>query len=482
MQLDPSNSPRSQDQGPGPSPAATRRRRLWALAWLGLWLTMLLESGALLHQGSKWGILLAFVLISIDGLIGLLVSLRWIFDRWGIQLVVPRSIRRRVAKSTLQDQAALPPPTTQNQTITTSVMSTTTGEALPASVPLAESTPTFPSNTVSVTQETNGSPTAITDESPGAVDDPAYAGKNSPPPFQRAAILAQQKDFRRRSPRPVDSRHGGYLLDQSGTDRLFLLAGSVLGGRHDQPGLMREDDVAFYADPATTNTIVAAVADGVGSARQSHLVSALAVRIAVNALASWLAAPNKHGVLSGWEQTASDLVRTVDDSLVEELLKPAHLDLIGTSRLVEEDYMQRPGRPAATLAVMVVDEAPEGFFASWLTVGDCDVVVSDFVNDEVRWLTDRAYRRGPRTEAVPSHRKTTRCGQDFLADGEAVMAMTDGMAELLSGGEGHSLKQALVAAQKRESALVDLLTALDARQHGNYDDRSLVAIGPISRR
>jgi hypothetical protein len=245
---------------------------------------------------------------------------------------------------------------------------------------------------------------------------------------------------------------------------------------------MREDDVAFYADPASTSTIVAAVADGVGSARDSHIVSALAVRIAVNELSSWLTAPSKHSILSDWEQTAGSLVSTVADALASELPEPAYLDLIGTSRFVEEEYRQRPGRPAATLAVVVVDEAPDGFFASWLTVGDCDVVVADFVDGEVAWLTDHAHRKGPRTEAVPSHRKATRCAQASIADGQAVVATTDGMAELLSGGEGQALSQALAAAHKRDSALVNLLGALDARQHGNYDDRSLVAIGPISRR
>ena len=137
---------------------------------------------------------------------------------------------------------------------------------------------------------------------------------------------------------------------------------------------------------------------------------------------------------------------------------------------------------AVVMAVVVVDETLEGFSASWLTVGDCDVVIANFVANDIEWLTDHAYRKGPRTEAVPAHREVTRQGQGFIADGQALVATTDGMAELLDGGGAHALWQALAAAHKRESAVVDLLTALDARQHGNYDDRSLIAIGPIGRR
>jgi hypothetical protein len=483
VSLDPGDSLQPQDQNDPPPPVRERQRRLRACALFGLCLIVLFIGGALLQRGNKWGIPLGYLLISIAILPVFFAALRWLFPRWGAARVKWGSMRRKVVEPEPQDQAAGSPTKTQDPTVAASVSSVTT-TAVPSpvsSVPPTESPASVPANTMSVAQNTGGSTRDSTDESPGDVDGPARTS-NSPRPLSRAAILAQQKDFSRRRPRPVDSRHGGYLLDQSGTDRLFLLAGSVLGGQHDQPGLMREDDVAFYADPAATSTIVAAVADGVGSARLSHVVSALAVRIAVNELSSWLAAPSKHRILSAWEQTASTLVSTVDDALFTELLEPASLDLIGMSRLVEEEYLQRPGRPAATLAVVVVDEVPEGFLASWLTVGDCDVVITEYVTGKVTWLTGHAYRKGPRTEAVPSHRKVTRSGQHFIADGQAVVAATDGMAEVLDDGGWPALTQALAAARRRDSALIDLLTALDARQHGNYDDRSLVAIGPIGRR
>lgn len=351
--------------------------------------------------------------------------------------------------------------------------------------PASHSSPTenlasVSANTARVAQNTVVSNQDSVVESPGDVDGPAST-RNSPGPLSRTLIPVQQKDFPRRHPRPVDSSHPGNLVDQSGTDRLFLLAGSALGGKHDQSGLMREDDVAFYSDPAASSTIIAAVADGVGSSKNSHIASALAVRIAVHALSSWLAAPGRRGRLLAWEQTANALVTTVSDALRTELLDTAYPGLIGTSQLAEDEYQLRPGRPAATLAVVVVDEVSDGFLASWLTVGDCDVMIADVSTDKVAWLTKHAYRRGPSTEAVPSHRTVTYSSQNRIRDGQAIVAVTDGMAEVLGGGGWPVLRPALAAARQRESALIDLLMALNVQQHGNYDDRSLVAIGPIGR-
>lgn len=292
--------------------------------------------------------------------------------------------------------------------------------------------------------------------------------------------LVQRKDFPRGQFRPVASSRGAYSLEQSGTDRLFILAGSAIGARHDQAGTRREDDVAFCAAPAAADTVVAAVADGVSNARQSHLASTLATRLAVNLLSSSLTAPAQVSALERWPQAADWLVAEVSDEL-DHAIAAARFPAVGAIGFSEEATDRRPGKPAATLAVVAVNETPEGFHASWLTVGDCDVVLIDFTTDKVRWLTRKAHRGGPRTMAVPSHRQATDHGQALVADGQAVVAMTDGMAELLDAEPEHTLR-ALAVAHNRGSAVSDLLAALDLRLQGNHDDRSLVAIGPVSQR
>ena len=258
---------------------------------------------------------------------------------------------------------------------------------------------------------------------------------NPAPASLHPETLTQRKDFARRKYRQLDRRRSGVYLDQSGTDRLFLLAGSVLGAKHDQPGLMREDDVTFIIDPVGPGTVVAAVADGVSTAKLSHLTSSLAVQSAVDFLSDQLADPDAATALSDWESsTASKLVAGIAADIRQQLMEPflaANLAEACTSRLVEEAYEQRKGKPAATLAVLAVDQKPHGFDVAWLTVGDCDVVIVDFNAGTVEWLTPRAYQNGPHTKAVPSQRWATDVSKHRIGDGQVVLAMTDGMAKIL---------------------------------------------------
>ncbi len=296
-----------------------------------------------------------------------------------------------------------------------------------------------------------------------------------------AKPMAQLKDFSRKRPRPLDSLHGACSLEQAGTDRLFILAGSVLGARHDQAGVTREDDVAFAVDPTANSPVLAAVADGLGSARLAHVASALAVRRAVELLSSWLLAEPGDGGITGspaWPQVAARLVAALADLLIEERIT-ARSGELGMPPAGAESR-NRSKMPATTLAVLVVDHRSRGIHASWFTVGDCQVAIADITTGAVEWLTPVEHQDDQRTAAMPSTQKVSYCGQHLIDDGQAVLAMTDGMAELLLAAPEHVLR-ALATAQERGNALSDLLVALDLRLQGAHDDRSMVAVGPIRR-
>jgi hypothetical protein len=319
-------------------------------------------------------------------------------------------------------------------------------------------------------------PTPVTE--PDLAPEVTYTARDVPPPASRGGSRTQPKDFRRRQARPLDSRHPAYYLEQSATDRHFILAGSVIGAKHDQAGTRREDAAAFLAQPAAGGMVIAAVADGVSGARLSHLASTAAVHHSVDHLAHWLKHSPESSVLHSWEDAANELVTQVAMELEEERLT-AYQGIAGEGWREASAGEGRRGRPSATLAVLVVDETRRGSLAWWLTVGDCDVVIVDFLAGDVNWLTRKAYREGPYTRALPSQRQVTHCGGPVpVADGQAVLALTDGMAELLDA-DATSASDALAAASEGCSALGDLLAALDARLQGNHDDRSLVAVGPV---
>jgi len=234
-------------------------------------------------------------------------------------------------------------------------------------------------------------------------------------------------------------------------------------------------------DPTATSTVLAAVADGVGGARLAHVASALAVRHAVELLsASLLAEPDSQGRLGppDWPQLADQLAAKVADLLSEERVV-AHSSHLGMASIGEHTRNRRE-MPATTLAVLAVDDTAAGIQVSWFTVGDCEVAVADITARKVTWLTPVADRDGQRTEAVPSTQKASYSGRYLIGDGQAVLAVTDGMAELLHDKPEYTLR-ALATARKQGNALGDLLVALDLRLQAAHDDRSMVAIGPISR-
>jgi Protein phosphatase 2C len=310
---------------------------------------------------------------------------------------------------------------------------------------------------------------------------PAIATAATLPPTAPAKPTAQRKDFTRRRPRPLNSHHGAYALEQTGTDRLFVLAGTVLGARHEQDGVPREDDLAFAVDPVADTAVIAAVADGVGTARLSHVASALAARNAVTLLSSaWLTAMDHPGTVGplSWPLVADSVVEKLGALLTENSVAERAGDL-GMPLATEESY-QRQGRPAATLAVVVVEHTADGIRASWCTVGDCQVAIADIAKGTIVWLTPVDERDVQVPAAVPIARKATRSGRDRISEGHAVLAMTDGMAGLLCHQPEHALR-ALAAAQVQDSALGDLLDALDLRMQGEFDDRSVVAVGPTCR-
>lgn len=489
MPVEPDQHAHPNDHNPPPPGRTGREQLLRGLLWAVTVLIAAIIGAALVYWGGKWAVLFAaFALILTGVVIAGIVTMRWIVRRLngggpaaaGARRV--RSARQRppdggTAVSGRQVPASATPQAAPSQV---------TSPPVPAPPALARTGVAQDSPSISRTSSgdfpaVSGNVPVMAAHSDGTAEGRLDNGEKAP-----QSALVQPKGFRRHQSRLVDSRHAGYCLDQSGTDRLFILAGSALGATHDQRGLMREDDVffdkAFLAEPDSATTVVAAVADGVSTARQSHLTSALAVRLAVHELSSWLTEAGPAGLFSDWQPTAHRLVAAVADKLAAELDETpgSHQEQFGTSPVVEENYAKRPGKPAATLAVLATAESPDGLCAWWLTVGDCQVAVVDTVTGKVDWLTKQTHRRDLAVDAVPSRRQATAGGRAIIMDGTAVVAMTDGMAHLLDEDSEH-LSAALAAASWRESAVGSLLSALDARQHGNHDDRSLVAIGPVRR-
>lgn len=293
----------------------------------------------------------------------------------------------------------------------------------------------------------------------------------------RPGWMRQRKDFRRDEGRDLTSAHGGYTLEQSGTGRLFVLAGSAIGAAHDQAGITREDAVAFAVNQSSRGGVVAAVADGLGSARLSHVASSMAAREAVELGVERLPdmpRPGQPGSALTWRRIADALVGEIAHVLAEKrvLYRAADLGMpsVGTKS------RERVPPPATTLALVAVVEDDGGAYAWWLTVGDCEVAVTDTKSGTLNWLTPIAERDDRITAALPSTRIASLCGMTPLSAGQTLLAMTDGMARVIQD-DSEQVTHAILAARNQDSALQDLMSALDNRVQGRHDDRSLVAVG-----
>jgi len=241
--------------------------------------------------------------------------------------------------------------------------------------------------------------------------------------------------------RPDTIADGGVVFD------LTVRAASVRGLAKRFVGGPRQDDLCL-AVHGGTETVIAAVADGVSGAPRSDLGAALAVRYATAAVARQLdeGSVDWAGV---FEQAAWALVsearRTGSD--------PAALAttlLVATAR-------------ADAIAVAAVGDSP----ALRLHRKDYHPIVSQPALDDGLI--------GGAVAALPRDAGALETGSCTLESGDALLLCTDGVALPLAGGEGE-LARTLARELARPPDVVDFARLLDFSRSTYDDDRTLIAV------
>jgi serine/threonine protein phosphatase PrpC len=255
------------------------------------------------------------------------------------------------------------------------------------------------------------------------------------------------------------------VIDGWETDSIRVRAATVRGYSHRYDGSPRQDDFALAILPEC-GWLVAAVADGVSSARQSHIGSSEALRF----VTSWLAA-SKPGSLTEINWKA--------------LVDGAAWHLVETARKLLQD----PGADAkaaekevaTTLICAVVAPGAEGFEASVIGIGDSGV-----------WLLGSegfSKVKGGKAEAsggisssavnglpqVPTEIVSVSVA---VKSGQALLLGTDGFGDPLGDGDGlvgGLFKRGLIDSVP---SLIEFAHMLDFSRETFDDDRTLVAIWP----
>lgn len=275
-------------------------------------------------------------------------------------------------------------------------------------------------------------------------------------PVPRFEPLPVAADYRRSPYRPDT------VLDGWSSDDFLVRGGSVRGYLHRYEGAPRQDDFAI-AERSGGRQVIAAVADGVSQAPQSHIGATAAVRYACQ----WLAA------------TPAESPGAID---WKSMIEGAAWTLVEQARAIDPDCasaVMAEQMLATTLACAVVEAGQDGeAVAHIVSVGDSGAWV----------LSSAGYRRvvGGKAEvdgvsssavfALPRVPRDVRPVRLDLAEGEVLLLGTDGFGDPLGSGAGLVGQLFAKVLLPGPPALTEFGHALDFSRETFDDDRALIAI------
>ena len=242
------------------------------------------------------------------------------------------------------------------------------------------------------------------------------------------------------------------IADGGAAFGLTVRAASVRGLQKRFVGGPRQDDLCLRLH-APTESLIAAVADGVSGAPRSDLGAALAVRYATAAVA-----------------------RQLDDGAIDWLgvFEQAAWALVSEERRAGEDA----GSLATTLLVAVIGASdPDRVTVEVAAVGDSPAfVLRDRDYDPiVGELPQPGELIGGGVAALPRDARTVQASSCALEPGGVLLLCTDGVALPLAGGTG-DLGSAFARELANPPDVVDFARLLDFSRSTYDDDRTLIAV------
>ena len=265
-------------------------------------------------------------------------------------------------------------------------------------------------------------------------------------------------------PKPPASRpyRPDTVFDGWLTEDFTVRMASVRGYSHRYNGMPRQDaaEIAFHPE---TGAIIFAVADGVSSARDSHVGAAKACEMAVNVL-RWQLGP-AHGRADFTEvvdAAAASIVRQAAQIFRQERPDPAAVEARFATTLVAGYIYPKAGGAAASMIQI-------GDSGAWVLRGGRYLPVLDQKHDPRAEVISSGVSPLPRIPAYVAPIDLS------LAPGEVLLIGTDGFGDPLGDGDGKvgQLFAGHLTAPPSARALAHLL---DFSRETFDDDRTLVAV------
>lgn len=275
----------------------------------------------------------------------------------------------------------------------------------------------------------------------------------------------------------------GLTVDRGRSGRYDVYAATQVGLSHAKDGNTREDAYAIGGDP-DRGWVYLAVADGLGSAANSHAAAQRATRTCLTLLHRYASSLDRIGYPSTWEPLAAEITAKVaaqlDAGSVDELA--AELDYRSPHGAGDN---KRTSIPACTLAFAALGPvSADGYPLAWATVGDCDLLLVDLNSGATKWLTQHATKRGMISNVTPSlPRDADRviAGLTFVPSNLMVVLASDGMADAIRlVPEQFATLLPQIAGPRPAEHVFGQLVGFDLP--GLHDDRTIVAAWPTRGR
>lgn len=273
---------------------------------------------------------------------------------------------------------------------------------------------------------------------------------------------------------PAWSGQPSVAWDVRESDTLVALAATVQGSYHGLKGIPRED--AYAIRPIGRDSVVVAVADGVGSTSASRLAANTVVEQFTTAVAESAVAGS-----TDWQsdfrnaiQSSQAALRELDQNLRQGVPVP------GQSVLGRADIDRRRDT-GTTLAAAHITWTPNGLECQWMVVGDSECLQISS-NGNIANMSHQPSDRGrDRVDSVSGDRPLReRHGFNLVPPGGAVLLASDG--ELDSHLQSRRSRMAQLALSDSADRIGKLIELLTTDVPGSMDDATLVVVGDGRRR
>lgn len=337
---------------------------------------------------------------------------------------------------------------------------------------------------------TLGSGTAVANVRRGGFQPPhapsTFAGRPMPAAQQAPPRPTASSSGPKKASRPVSlsalttSGLSGLTVDRGTSGHFDVYAATQVGLQHAAHGQTREDAYAV-GNAGESGWVFIAVADGLGSARNSHAAAQIAAKSAIAQMHQRLSALNPTHAAPRWRGIAAEIVSSVEAALTPQSADnlAAHLNFVPARPYGD----LKRAAPACTLAFAALGPVHEdGYSLLWGCVGDSDILLVDLQSQRVDWLTDTPTKQGGGlvsnvTHALPRDADQVRAGIVQASTSVMTVLASDGMADAIRQ-ETEQFAQLLPQVAQRRPSEWQFGEIVGFDLPGLHDDRTLIAAWP----